>query len=274
MTGLLDGRRILVTGAARGIGYAIALAAAQAGARVAINDLTAKTIENAVSSIKAIGGDAHPSPGDVSVRRESSIIVEQAAEALGGLDGLVNNAGIVRFGTLSSSSDNDWDETLAVNFSSVAHMCKAALNHLTDSKGAIVNISSIAAENPSVTTGSYSAAKAAVLSLTRQIAVDWGPLGIRSNAISPGLISGTTMTSAADEHSETASGREQIVPLRRTGHPSDIADTAVFLLSDLSRYVNGQQILVDGGLSAALLEFVPRTTEQNQHRRHEPPGIA
>ncbi|MDG2427596.1 MAG: SDR family NAD(P)-dependent oxidoreductase [Acidimicrobiales bacterium] len=266
MTGLLNGRKILVTGAARGIGYAIALAATQAGARVAINDISAETTENAVSSINALGGKAHPAPGDVSARREASKIVDQAADALGGLDGLVNNAGIVRYGTLSNSSDADWDETLSVNFSAVAYMCKAALGHLTESQGVIVNISSIAAEHPSVTVGSYSAAKAAVLSLTRQTAVDWGPLGIRSNAISPGLISGTTMTSAADDHSETASGREQIVPLRRTGHPSDVADTAVFLLSDLSRYVNGQQILVDGGLSASLLEFVPRTTEQDQHR--------
>lgn len=273
MTALLEGKRILVTGGARGIGFAIASAASHAGARVAINDLTAEAAEHAVSSIHSAGGEAHAAPGDVAVRSEASEIVEQAADALGGLDGLVNNAGIVRFGTLSTTADNDWDETLQVNFAGVAYMCKSALNHLTESKGAIVNISSIAADNPSITVGSYSPAKAAVLALTRQIAVDWGPLGIRSNAISPGLISGTEMTNLADGHSEVASGRDRIVPLQRTGRPSDVANAAVFLLSDLSSYLTGQQLLIDGGLSVSLLEFVPRTIEQDKHRKSDPPVV-
>ncbi|MBJ30739.1 MAG: hypothetical protein CL466_04875 [Acidimicrobiaceae bacterium] len=273
MTELLDGKRILVTGAARGIGFGIASAISEAGARVAINDLTAAAAEDAASSIRASGREAHAAPGDISVRNDASKVVEQAAEDLGGLDGLVNNAGIVRFGTLDTTPDEDWDETLRVNFAGVAYMCKSALVHLTESRGTIVNIASIAADQPSITVGSYSASKAAVLSLTRQLAVDWGPLGIRSNAISPGLISGTEMTNLADQHSEVASGRDQIVPLRRTGRPSDVANAAVFLLSDLSTYITGQQLLVDGGLSVSLLEFVPRTDEQDRHRQSDPPAV-
>ena len=271
MTELLDGKRILVTGAARGIGFGIASAISQAGARIAINDLTDEATEDAVSSIRAAGGEAHAAPGDISVRKEASRIVEEAAQGLGGLDGLVNNAGIVRFGTLDTTPDEDWDATLRVNFAGVAYMCKSALGHLTESRGTIVNIASIAADQPSITVGSYSASKAAVLALTRQLAVDWGPLGIRSNAISPGLISGTEMTNLADQNSEVASGRDQIVPLRRTGRPSDVANAAVFLLSDLSTYITGQQLLVDGGLSVSLLEFVPRTDEQDRHRQSDPP---
>ena len=266
MSGLLDGKKILVTGAARGIGFAIASAASKAGASVAINDLTVEMADKAVVSITKSGGEACAAPGDVSVRGGALEIVNRAANVLGGLDGLVNNAGIVRFGTVATTTDEDWDATLTVNFSAVFQMCRAARAHLTESRGSIVNIASIAADHPSVTVGSYSSAKAAVLSLTRQIAVDWGPLGIRSNAISPGLISGTTMTSLADDHADVASRREEIVPLRRTGRPSDIGDVAVFLLSDLSTYVTGQQLMVDGGLSASLLEFVPRTIEQNQYR--------
>ncbi len=160
---------------------------------------------------------------------------------------------------------------MAVDFSAVAYVSKAAFEALSDGGGAIVNLSSIAAEFPSITVGSYSAAKAAVVGLTKQLALDWGPAGIRCNAIGPGLISGTSMTEVADADPRIAERRDAIVPLRRTGRPDDIADVAVFLLSDASRYVNGQLLLVDGGLSTTLLEYIPRPGDQDAHRATRPP---
>ncbi|GIT00692.1 MAG: hypothetical protein CM1200mP26_24040 [Acidimicrobiales bacterium] len=123
LSGLLDGKKILVTGAARGIGFAIASAASKAGASVAINDLTVEMADKAVVSITKSGGEACAAPGDVSVRGGALEIVNRAANVLGGLDGLVNNAGIVRFGTVATTTDEDWDATLAVNFSAVFSPC-------------------------------------------------------------------------------------------------------------------------------------------------------
>ena len=252
-----------MTGGTRGLGRVIVRTFLDAGADVVTCARSAPD-----EPVESTDGSRTAAFVEADVRDPDLVagVVATAVEQTGRVDVLVNNAGIVRFGTVATTTDEDWDATLTVNFSAVFQMCRAARAHLTESRGSIVNIASIAADHPSVTVGSYSSAKAAVLSLPRQIAVDWGPLGIRSNAISPGLISGTPMTSLADDHAGVASRREEIVPLRRTGRPSDIGDVAVFLLSDLSTYVTGQQLMVDGGLSASLLEFVPRTIEQDQHR--------
>ena len=266
MSGLLEGRRVLVTGAGQGIGEAIATRAAAGGARIAVNDLESGRAERVVSSIRAHDGLAETVVGDVASRDGSAAVVKGAVRVLGGLDGLVNNAGVVRFGTLRTMTEADWDQTMKVDFSAVAYMCKAAFDPLAVDGGAIVNVSSIAAEFPSVTVGSYSAAKAAVVSLTKQLAVEWGQFGIRSNAVGPGMISGTSMTEVADADPEIAGRRDEIVPLRRTGRPEDVADVVVFLLSDAARYVTGQLLLVDGGLSASLLELIPRTIAQDAYR--------
>ena len=268
----LNGRRILVTGAGQGIGAAIAIAAGRAGAHVGVNDLTADRTTATVDAVEASGGRASPVVGDIATRPGAAEVVRQAAGRLDGLDGLVNNAGVVRFGSLRTMDEEDWDQTMAVDFSAVAYVSRAAFEPLSGSGGAIVNISSIAAEYPSVTVGSYSAAKAAVVALTKQLALDWGPSGIRVNAVGPGLISGTSMTEVADADPMIAERRDQIVPLRRTGRPEDIADVVVFLLSDASRYVSGQLLLVDGGLSTTLLEYVPRPGEQDRHRTAAPPA--
>ena len=262
----LEERKVLVTGAGRGIGAAIALQTADAGALVAVNDLVPERAEQTVSGIVDAGGSAVSIAGDIASRDGSAKVVERAVRALGGLDGLVNNAGVVRFGTLRTSTDEDWDRTIAVDFSAVAYMCKSAFKPLRREGGAIVNVSSIAAVFPSVTAGSYSAAKAAVVALTKQLAVEWGPYGIRCNAVGPGMISGTSMTQLADADPEIAARRDEIVPLRRTGRPGDVADVVVFLLSDGARYVTGQLLLVDGGLAASLTEFIPRPTAQDDRR--------
>lgn len=262
----LRDRRVLVTGAGQGIGAAISHAAAAAGAHVGVNDLDQNRADATTEQIRASGGRATSIVGDISTRAGAAEVVRRTTDELGGLEGLVNNAGVVRFGTLRTMSDDDWDQTVAVDFSAVAYVSKAAFDPLSMNGGAIVNLSSIAAEFPSVTVGAYSAAKAAVVALSKQLALDWGPFGIRVNALGPGLISGTSMTEVADADPVLAERRNQIVPLRRTGRPEDIADVTVFLLSDASRYVSGQLLLVDGGLSTTLLDTVPRPGEQDRHR--------
>lgn len=267
----LSGRHILVTGSGQGIGAAIATACAAAGAAVAVNDLVPERAEHTASAIEASGGTVIAVIGNVATRESAAEVVRHSAEGLGGLDGLVNNAGVVRFGSLDTMTPDDWDLTMAVDFSSVAYVSRAAFEFLRVRGGAIVNLSSIAAEFPSITVGSYSAAKAAVVALTKQLALDWGPFGVRCNAIGPGLISGTSMTEVADSDPAIAQRRDSMVPLRRTGRPEDIADVAVFLLSAASRYVSGQFLLVDGGLSTTLLEYVPRPGDQDAHRATPPP---
>lgn len=267
----LAGRRVLVTGAGQGIGAAIAHAAAAAGAQVAVNDVVPHRADATAAAVIGAGGVAHAVAGDVATWEGAQDVVGRSAAAMGGLDGLVNNAGIVRFGTLNSMTEDDWAETMRVDFSAVALMCKAAYEELAKDGGAIVNLASIASVFPSITVGSYSPAKAAVVALTKQLALDWGPSGIRCNAIGPGLISGTSMTEVADADDRIAKMRDEMVPVRRTGRPDDIADVAVFLLSAAARYVSGQLLLVDGGLSTTLLEYVPRPSEQDDHRASPPP---
>lgn len=267
----LEGRRVLVTGAGQGIGAAIAAAAAAAGAQVVVNDVVSERADASAGSITADGGVAHAVAGDIAGWDGAVDVVARARAAMGGVDGLVNNAGIVRFGTLNTMTESDWADTMRVDFSAVALMCKAAYHELARDGGAIVNLASIASVFPSITVGSYSPAKAAVVALTKQLALDWGPAGIRCNAIGPGMISGTSMTEVADADERIARMRDEMVPVRRTGRPEDIADVAVFLLSDAARYVSGQLLLVDGGLSTALLEYVPRPSEQDDHRAAPPP---
>jgi NAD(P)-dependent dehydrogenase (short-subunit alcohol dehydrogenase family) len=255
MTPLREGR-VLVTGAGSGIGRAIALEAAVAGASVAINDIDAERANETRVAVADAGGEAVVVPGDVSTRDGAEAVVRSAIHELGGLTALANNVGLVRGGPLEALSEDDWHFVFNVDLDSALFCSQAALPELRRLRGCIVNTSSLVAYFPAPGAGAYNAAKAALSSLTEQMALEWGPSGVRVNAVAPGLVSGTRFSASSTDEAVQAK-RQPIVPLRRTGRAEDVAPVVVFLMTDAARYVTGQVIRVDGGLGIALQTFIP-----------------
>ena len=254
----LSGDRVLVTGAGSGIGAAIATTLATHGAAVAVNDIDAARADEVVGAIHAVASDANvvAVPGDVA-GGDADAIVAGTVSALGGLNALVNNVGVVRGGMLDSLDRDVWDATITVDLSSAFYVSQAAFPHLSEHGGAIVNTSSLTAIAPAPGAGAYNVAKAGVMSLTQHLAVEWGPHGIRVNAVGPGLIPGTRLTPTGGGDAALRARRGEVVPLRRVGTPDDVADVVLFLLSDLARYVSGQLVVVDGGLGLAVQTMLP-----------------
>lgn len=249
----LEDATVLVTGAGSGIGAAIASAVVRAGGAVAVNDVDAAAAERTCA---AIGSGAFPVPGDVSTPDGASVVVGAAADRLGGLTGLVNNVGIVRGGPLRTVSAAEWDLVMRVDCGSALYCAQAGHPYLAAASGAIVNLSSLCGIFAAPFAGSYNAAKAAVISLTQQMALEWGADGIRANAIAPGIVSGTNF-SASSRDPDVAARRGPALPLGRTGRAEDIAPVAVFLLGDDARYMTGQVLVVDGGMGIALQTLLP-----------------
>jgi glucose 1-dehydrogenase len=256
MTQPLDGGTVLITGGGSGIGEAMCHAIAAAGASVAVNDIMEERAAEVCASVEAKGGKAYPVAGDVSDPDGARDVVGRAIERLGSLSGLANNVGVIGGGATATLDPEVWDRVMRIDLYAALYCSQAAYPALAESKGAIVNTSSLIAVAPAPGAGAYGAAKAGVVALTQQLAVEWGPVGIRVNAVGPGLIPGTRLSpQGADK--ELVERRAKVIPLRRVGRPDDVAAVAVFFLSPAAGYVTGQFLMIDGGLGNALQTLLP-----------------
>ena len=248
----LEGRVSLVTGAARGIGRAIALKLASAGAKIVVNDLQEEaTINDAVEAIIHQGGEAIPVRADIRDGEAVKGMVQEVTSKWAKIDILVNNAGITRDQLIMRMSDDDWDKVLEVNLKSVFLCSKAVLRHMVRQRwGRIVNISSIVGLIGNPGQANYSSSKAGIIGLTRTIAKEVASRGITCNAIAPGFID-TPMTQQLPE--ERRQKLMEQVPLGFLGTPRDVAEAVAFLASEEARYITGQVLTVDGGISLGKL---------------------
>jgi NAD(P)-dependent dehydrogenase (short-subunit alcohol dehydrogenase family) len=250
----LAGKTVVVTGAGGGIGQALVRAFAQQGARTVLLDRDEERIAPLAAEL---GQGALALACDLAEPAEIAAVAEKV-EAAGGADILVNNAGILRPDALDSVSQADWSAMLTVNLNGCLAAAQAfGRGMIARGGGTLVHVASIAGTQPQPASGAYSASKAAILMLSRQLAYEWGPKGIRSNTLSPGLVR-TPLSEAFYRDDDVKTRREAMVPLRRIATPEDMADVALFLASPRSSYVTGQDIVVDGGLSQALMGLVPR----------------
>jgi len=242
---LLQGKTALITGAARGIGKAIALRFAQEGANIAFTDLAVN--EETQAEIEALGVKAKSYASNAADFAETEEVVKQVKEDFGSIDILVNNAGITKDGLMLRMSEQQWDAVIAVNLKSAFNFIHACLPIMMRQRnGSIINMASVVGVHGNAGQANYAASKAGLIALAKSVAQEMGPKGIRANAIAPGFID-TAMTQALSE--EVRKGWCQKIPLRRGGTVDDIANTAVYLGSDLSSYVSGQVIPVDGGMN-------------------------
>ncbi|KAA1419853.1 SDR family oxidoreductase [Mumia zhuanghuii] len=248
----LDGKRIFITGSARGIGRAIAALAIDRGARVVISDLDADAAEETCAELGAAG----TASCDVSDESAVQAAVDEAVRILGGLDVLVNNAGIEVSSPLVSQSTESFDKIFAINVRGPFVATKAAIPHLVQSGGNIVNIASIAGLGGSPLLGSYCATKAALIQLTRVAAVELRDSGVRVNAVCPGFAD-TSMVDRLRPDFESATqvpfGDLVAAKQGRLGTPEDIAEVVCFVASDRASWVTGSSYVLDGGLTASLV---------------------
>ena len=246
--GLLDGKVALITGAARGIGKAIAMKFASEGADVAFTDLVINEVgEQTVKDIEAFGHKVKAYASNAANFEETHNVVNQILADFGRIDILVNNAGITKDGLMLRMSEAQWDAVLNVNLKSAFNFIHALTPIMARQRGgSIINMSSVVGVSGNAGQCNYSASKAGLIGLAKSIAKEMGPRGIRANRIAPGFII-SDMTNALSEEVRDAWVKQ--IPLRRGGTPEDVANVAVFLASDLSSYVSGQVIHCCGAMN-------------------------
>ena len=246
MNGILDNRRAIVTGGGTGIGRAIAVGLAAAGADVAVISRTRSTLEDAVAEIEATGRRGLAVTADLRELGEISSLFDGVCGELGGLDIVVNSAGVQLAGDSLEFSVDDWETTISTNLSSLFFCCQAAARHFVkQGHGKIVNIGSTFSLVGAAQFAAYCASKGGVLQLTRALAVEWSSLGINVNAIGPTAIR-TKANAALLDDPEFMEFFLPKLPVGRVGEPSDVVGAAVFLSSSQSDFVHGHLLLVDG----------------------------
>ena len=244
----LAGQVAIVTGAARGLGRAIAQTLAGAGAKVACVDVNQQTLADTIDAIRASGGTAEPIACDVTDSGRVSEVVTEVVDKWGALDILVNNAGITRDTLIMRMKDDQWDAVIGVNLRGTFLFTRAATRPMMKGRrGRIINIASVSGLMGNPGQANYSASKAGVIGLTRTVARELAGRNITVNAIAPGFIA-TEMTAALGQ--ETLDGIRKQIPLGRLGQPQDVADAVLFLASQAAEYITGHVLSIDGGLTA------------------------
>jgi NAD(P)-dependent dehydrogenase (short-subunit alcohol dehydrogenase family) len=240
----------IVTGASSGIGRATAIALASRGASVAAVGRDATALETVLAECQHSGASAVAVVADVTSANGPDEVVQRAVERFGGIDVLVNAAGIIAMGTTDATSDELWDQVMALNVRAPFRLMRAALPHLKERRGAVVNVSSVNGRRVFPNLAAYNTSKAALDQLTRCAAIEWAPFGVRVNAVSPGVTvtnlhrrSGMT----EDAYAAFLARAKETHPLGRPGQPAEVAALIVFLASDDAGWVTGETIAIDGG---------------------------
>ncbi|MDE5457350.1 SDR family oxidoreductase [Bradyrhizobium sp. CSA112] len=254
----LSGRACVVTGGGGGIGRATAVSFAQAGARVAAIDLDERGLDVTGEELTKLGAEHVTARCDTTDVGSVTAASETIEKSLGPCHVLVNTAAVLRPGALDSLTLAEWNAVLSVNLTGY-FVCAQIFGRQMRAhrRGSLVHVASIAGSNAQGQSGAYSVSKAGVIMLSRQLANEWGPHGIRSNVVSPGMVI-TPMSQAFYDTPGVTERRSAVVPMRRVGMPQDMADAILFLASDRASYVNGEEITVDGGYANMLMNLVPR----------------
>jgi len=246
-----NGKRVLITGGTSGMGEACARSFAAAGAKVVINGRDHDRARAIITASKGSGGSIVFVDGDISERKKCDLIITEAVGILGGLDIVVNSAGIIHHATAEETTDEQWLQTMSVNVNGMFFICRAALPHLRSNKGTIINIASDAALSGSRHLVAYCASKGAVLQMTRAMALDHGPEGVRIVPVCPGDVDTPMLRGEFRERGLDAKNglheSAESVPLQRVCSAQEVADMVLYACTDSARFITGYPLVLDGG---------------------------